>query len=81
MTLGNLGNVQQELGDLEAARSSQERALAIEEAAYGPEHPEVARTLGNLANVQRQLGDLQASRNSRERAARIRNGAGDSAVP
>ncbi len=42
-----------------AARATQERALAIEEAAYGPDHPQVAIILGN---VQEQLGDLDAAR-------------------
>ena len=31
-----------ELGEVAAARASVERALAIDEAAYGPGHPEVA---------------------------------------
>ena len=35
-----------------------ERALEIKEAAYGPDHPEVAITLGNLGLVLKDLGDL-----------------------
>jgi tetratricopeptide repeat protein len=42
-TLGNLGIVQRELGELAAARTTQERALAIGEAAYGPDHPDVGK--------------------------------------
>ena len=39
-----------------------QRALAIKEAVYGPEHPEVAITLTNLGIVQQQLGELDAAR-------------------
>ena len=35
----------------------QERALAIEERAYGRDHTEVAITLGNLGNAYGSLGD------------------------
>ncbi|HMB04628.1 MAG TPA: FxSxx-COOH system tetratricopeptide repeat protein, partial [Isosphaeraceae bacterium] len=57
ITLGNLGLVAQEQGDLAEARRCQERALRIEEAAYGPDHPEVASTLTNLGIVAREQGD------------------------
>jgi Tfp pilus assembly protein PilF len=60
--------VQRDLGELEAARATQQRALAIQEAVYGPEHPAVARTLGNLGNVQEQLGELEAAREQTGRA-------------
>ena len=33
-----------------------ERALAIDEAAYGPGHPDVATDLNNLAMILRALG-------------------------
>jgi tetratricopeptide (TPR) repeat protein len=62
---------QLELGELPAARATLERALAIEEAAYGPDHPEVAMTLGNLGNVQRELGELPVVRATLERALAI----------
>ncbi len=71
ITLGNLGNVQQQLGELEAARATQQRALTINEAVYGPEHPEIAGTLTNLGIVQQQLGELEAARASIGRAAGI----------
>ena len=58
-------------GQLRAARSTTERALAIEEAAYGPDHPEVAVTLSNLGILLRELGDLPAARASLERASTI----------
>jgi DivIVA domain-containing protein len=50
------------------ARSLQERALAIDEAAYGPDHPGVARDLANLAALLQALGDPDAARSLRERA-------------
>jgi hypothetical protein len=46
------------LGDVAAARAGFERALAIDEAAYGPNHPTVARDVNNLAGVLRDLGNL-----------------------
>ena len=56
LRLGNLGVVQQQLGELEV---------------YGPEHPEVAITLTNLGSVQQQLGELEAARARIGRAAGI----------
>ena len=56
---------------LRAARTTFERVLAINEAAYGPDHPEVAKSLGNLGVVQWQLGELKEARASLERALAI----------
>ncbi len=42
---------------LAAARQQLERALGIKEAAYGPDHPDVARAVTNLGLVLRDLGD------------------------
>jgi Tfp pilus assembly protein PilF len=69
--LTNLGIVQEQLGELEAARGSQQRALAIKQTVYGPEHPQVAITLGNLGIVQQQLGELEAAREGAVRALAI----------
>jgi Tfp pilus assembly protein PilF len=55
-----------------AALSVLERALAIKEAAYGPNHPEVAIALINLGIVQRDLGELPAARTTLERALAIK---------
>jgi tetratricopeptide (TPR) repeat protein len=57
--------------ELRAARAAAERALIITEAAYGPDHPQVARTLGNLGNVLETLGELAAARAAQERALSI----------
>ncbi len=40
--LNNLAGVLQDQGDLAGARERFERALEIDEAAYGPDHPTVA---------------------------------------
>jgi tetratricopeptide (TPR) repeat protein len=57
--------------ELRAARAAGEQALAIFEAAYGPDQPEVARSLGNLGNVLQQLGELDAARAAQERALAV----------
>jgi hypothetical protein len=41
------------------------------EAAYAPDHPEVARDVNNLGTVLRELGDLAGARAAYERAPRI----------
>src|SRR6266545_1930185 len=48
--------------ELTAARATLERALAVLEVAFGPEHPQVARTLGELGIVLRRLGDFPQAR-------------------
>ena len=48
-----------------------ERALAITETAYGPEHPDVGIALNNLASVRWYLGDFAAARPLAERALAI----------
>jgi tetratricopeptide (TPR) repeat protein len=57
--------------ELAAARASFERALAIEEAAYGPDHPDVARSLNNLGNALRSLGELPEAHTHFQRALTI----------
>jgi tetratricopeptide (TPR) repeat protein len=59
------------LGQLLVARERLERALRIEEAAYGSDHPEVALTLSNLGLVLRDLGELPAARQQLERSVGI----------
>ena len=56
-TLNNLGVVCPTRGTWPAARPLLERALGIDEAAYGPDHPEVATALNNLGIVLGELGD------------------------
>ena len=53
------------------AQAAFERALRMAEAAFGPEHPEVATAVNNLGNVLQDLGDLPGARACYERALRI----------
>ena len=50
------------------ARACFERALKIDEAAYGPEHPNVAASVNNLGLVLRDQGELAGARACFERA-------------
>ena len=56
---------------LAEARPLAERALAIDEAAYGPDHPAVAIRLSNLALILKDLGQLAEARPLAERALAI----------
>jgi hypothetical protein len=69
--LGRIGVYLWSRAELPAAHAHLERALAIEEAALGPDHPAVARTLGNLGSVLRELGDLAGARAFHQRALAI----------
>jgi tetratricopeptide (TPR) repeat protein len=69
--LGNLGSVRQRLGDLEGACVAFERALAIDEIAFGPNHLRVGTRVSNLGSVQQDLGDLKAARAAFARALAI----------
>jgi tetratricopeptide (TPR) repeat protein len=53
------------------AKRELERALAIDERAFGPDHPTVAIRVNNLGNVLRDLGDLAGARARFERALAI----------
>ncbi len=59
------------VADYAGARAAYERALAIDEAAFGPEHPDVARDVNNLGEVLRELGDLAGARAAYRRALAI----------
>lgn len=48
-------------------RAAFERALAIDEAVFGPEHPKVARDVNNLGLVLRDLGDYAGVKAAYER--------------
>ena len=69
--MNNLGGVLWELGDLEGARGCFERALGIDEAVYGQDHPNVATGVNNLGMVFKDLGDLEGARENYERALGI----------
>jgi tetratricopeptide (TPR) repeat protein len=69
--LDRAGTYLQVQAQLTDARPLLERALAIHEAAYGPDHPVVALHLNNLAGILRDLGDLAEARPLQERALAI----------
>src|SRR5262249_42401630 len=71
-SLGNLGGVLHDQGDLAGARPVIERALAIFEKARGPEHPTTATSLNNLALLLTDQGDFAGARPLFERALVIR---------
>ncbi len=60
-----------DLGQPGAARPLLERALAIDEASYGPDHPNVAIRLSNLALILGDLGQPETARPLQERAGAI----------
>ncbi|MGH9792210.1 MAG: tetratricopeptide repeat protein, partial [Candidatus Acidiferrales bacterium] len=49
--VNNLGGVLKAQGDLKGANACYERALKIDEAAYGPDHPNIAIRVNNLGSV------------------------------
>ncbi|MBL8482730.1 MAG: tetratricopeptide repeat protein, partial [Rhodocyclaceae bacterium] len=56
--LNNLAQLLQALSRLAEAEPLMRRALAIDEASYGPEHPDVAIDLNNLAQLLQDLSHL-----------------------
>jgi hypothetical protein len=58
-------------GDLPLARTLAERALAIDEATFGPHHPTVAIRASNLAQILQAQGDLPQARTLTERSLAI----------
>jgi tetratricopeptide (TPR) repeat protein len=59
------------LGDYAQSRLLYERALAIDEKVFGPEHPETAAALNNLASLLEAQGDLVGARPLSQRALEI----------
>ena len=57
----SIADIRHSLSDFSAADSSQQRALAIQEAIYGEEHPEIAQTLLKMASTNRALGNYEAA--------------------
>jgi tetratricopeptide (TPR) repeat protein/tRNA A-37 threonylcarbamoyl transferase component Bud32 len=73
--VSSLGNVENTAGAYEAAKTLYERALAIREAALGPEHPEVATSLTNLGNVYSSTGAYDEAKQLHMRALAIKEAA------
>jgi tetratricopeptide (TPR) repeat protein len=69
--LGNLGYYLRKIADYRGAKAAYERALRIDEASYGRDHPNVARDVNNLGGVLRDLGDLAGAKAAFERSLEI----------
>jgi tetratricopeptide (TPR) repeat protein len=69
--LNELGSTMHSLGDHRKAIEYYERALAIDEAVFGPEHPDVAVDLNNLGSAIKALGDHRKAIEYFERALAI----------
>ena len=70
--LDRIGKLYRQRAEYEKAKSYRTRALKISEAAFGPNHPNVATSLNNLASVLKDLGELQNARDLFERSLGIR---------
>jgi tetratricopeptide (TPR) repeat protein len=55
--LGNLGNLQKEMGDMDAAFLTYQQVLGIESYRLGLSHPDVAITLHNIATIDAARGN------------------------
>lgn len=51
LSLGNLGNIMRDKGDLDGATRCFEEALEIRKRIWGPKHPRVASSLGQLSQI------------------------------
>lgn len=60
-----------QIAEFAAARNVHESALAIDEAAHGSDHPNVARDLGYLGRVLKDLGDPEGAEEANKRALEI----------
>ena len=57
--LGNIGNLQKEYGDFDAAYSTYQEVLGIESHRLGVSHPEVAISLHNVATIEAARGNYE----------------------
>ena len=73
--LVSLGNYLRMIAAFDEAQDAYERALAIFEAAHGPEHPEVAVAVNNLGRVLQDRGDFDGAQAAFERALAINEAA------
>jgi tetratricopeptide (TPR) repeat protein len=72
--LGQLGPIEQELGQFDAAQATLRRSVQIYETTYGPRHPDTGYALSNLARVQFAIADYEGSLQTRLRALEILEG-------
>ena len=67
----SLGYHLHDVADYAGAKEAYERALGIDEAAFGPHHPKVAIRVNNLGGVLKAQGHLDQAREAYERALGI----------
>jgi tetratricopeptide (TPR) repeat protein len=67
----NLGWLLNDVAEYEGAKAAYERALVINEAELGPDHPDLSRYINNLGVVLMDLGDLEGAKAAFERALAI----------
>jgi tetratricopeptide (TPR) repeat protein len=70
--LTNLGTLLANLGESRRARELTARAIAIDERALGPDHPDLATSLYGLAQIDASLDDRAGARTLLQRALAIR---------
>jgi len=70
-SLNNLAGLYYAQGHYAQAEPLFKRALAIDEKAFGPDHPRVAMSLKNLAVLYRAMGRDDEAEPLEQRAARI----------
>jgi tetratricopeptide (TPR) repeat protein len=75
MLWNELGYHASQVGDYPNAYAFYRRALQNDEAAFGPEHPNVAVRINNLGLMLRELGELAEARAAFERALQIHEAA------
>ncbi len=66
-----IAGVERDRGNPEASRRLEEGALALREAAMGPDHPDVADSLDGLGNALYLLGEVSAAKEAYTRALAI----------
>jgi len=71
LLLNQLGQYAQGRAELQRARSYYERALAISEKVYGPDHPNVAIRANNIGQILKDQGDLAGALEWTRRALAI----------
>jgi tetratricopeptide (TPR) repeat protein len=71
-SLNNLADLYRVQGKHAEAEPLFQRALAIQEKALGPDHPDVAKVLGNYARLLREMKRGAAARDLEGRAKAIR---------
>ena len=69
--LNQIGLYLQGRAQFAEAKEMYERALAIDESAYGSNHPDVAIRVNNLGSVLQALGDMEGAKKMYERALTI----------